>query len=68
MVLVEEMTPNDYDTCKCGYNPALNIEQFDNLISEYGTYDGKTDKILIYRIDATCRTCGDKFKFEDKRY
>ncbi len=55
--MVEE---EKFDICKCGFNPALNENEFTILFSEYGIMD----KVLIQYADATCKKCGEKFKFE----
>ncbi len=58
------MVIETYETCKCGYNPAIQPEKFEILYSEYGMLD----KILIESADAKCKTCNETFKFEKKYY
>jgi hypothetical protein len=54
----------EYNVCKCGKNPAINENEFDMTIMEYGM----KDKILREEITAICKTCHEKFKFEEKYY
>lgn len=49
-----------YERCKCGKHPATHEDDFEMLFSEFGSLD----KVLWKEIDATCKTCGDKFKFK----
>jgi len=49
-----------YDTCKCGFNPAINKDKFEIQTWEYGM----GDKIVISQSDAKCKNCDDKFKIE----
>jgi len=49
-----------YDTCACGFNPALNEKEFDISYWEYGMLD----EVLIQHGDAICKCCKETFKFE----
>lgn len=57
------MNLKEFEVCKCDKNPAINFSEFDTLISEYGSMEN----ILVTKIEATCKTCNERFEFvEDK--
>lgn len=51
---------NNYPACKCGKIPAFDEDEFEMLICE----TGHMDIILQTEIEATCKTCKEKFKFK----